>query len=260
VKRISIAALAAMAVSASAHAGWDITGDIERFRWSESTAPRVTETGPMFGIGGRFTQEREAGWQFGWRGRLYFGSVDYRGSFLADNTPASGTTEYAGLLNEGRAVYRLPGNRFGMELVSGLILDIWNRRLSEFQQEDYWVASLRLGVNFDQRRPTGWFAGGGIKYPFYAREDAHLTDIGFNSNPKLEPKGALSLYADAGYRFNRKWSMTGYYDSYRFDESEPTTPLVNPFLPGCSAPSGCRVFQPTSRVDSLGLRLQYSFQ
>jgi hypothetical protein len=249
---------AALAFSASAHAGWSITGDVERFRWAESTDPSVTETGPMFGIGARYTQERPEGWQFGWRGRFYWGSVDYNGAFLSTNQRVMSTTDYTGLSNEGQAVYRLPGNAYGLEFVSGLILDYWNRQLSSVQREQYWVASLRLGLNADRRETRGWFGGGGLKYPFFTREDAHLTDIGFDSNPRLKPKGAASLYGEAGYRFSRNWSLTGYYDSYRFKESDPTPVVFNPGIPDCAA--GCQLIQPTSKVDSFGLRLQYSFQ
>jgi hypothetical protein len=260
VKAILGAALAAVAVSGPAYAGWSITADLEHFRWAEKTQPRVTETGPMFGIGARFSQERPAGWQFGWRGRLYLGSVDYDGAFLDTGAPASGTTEYTGLVNEVQAAYRLPGNAQGLEFVSGLILDYWNRQLSRDQRELYWIASLRLGLQADRRESTGWFGGGGLKYPFYTREDARLTEIGFSSNPRLEPKGAVSLYADLGYRFNRNMSLAAYYDSYRFKESDPTPRITNPFISGCTPPGGCRLIQPTSNVARLGLRLQYSFE
>src|SRR5688500_6479876 len=258
-KAIRAAALAAAAVSVPAHAGWGITADVERFRWAESTDPRVTETGPMFGIGVRFSQERPAGWQFGWRGRLYLGSVDYDGSLLFTGAPARVTTEYRGLVNEVQAVHRLPGNPQGLELVSGLIWDYWNRQLSPDQREEYWIASLRRGLQADRRERTGWFGGGGLKYPFYTRENAHFTELGFSSNPRLEPKGAMSLYADLGYRFNRNLSLAAYYDSYRFKESDPTPGMTNPFVPDCTPPRSCRFIQPTSNVDSLGLRLQYSF-
>jgi hypothetical protein len=261
VKAISAAALAAFAVSVPAHAGWSITGDVEHFRWAESVAPRgVTETGPMFGIGGRYSQDRPAGWQFGWHGRLYLGSVDYDGSFLDTGAPARGTTEYTGLVNEIQTVYRLPGNPLGLELVSGLIGDYWNRQLSADQREEYWIGSLRLGLQADRRESTGWFGGGGLKYPFYTREDAHLTEIGFSSNPRLEPKGAMSFYADLGYRFSRNWSLAAYYDSYRFKQSDPTPSISNPFISRCTPPGGCQLVQPTTDVDTLGLRVQYSFR
>ena len=255
-----LAVVCALAPSRPALAGWSLTGDVERFRWAESTSPSVIETGPMFGIGARFTQDRPAGWQFGWRGRLYVGGMDYNGAFLDTGAPTSGRTDYTGIFNEVQAVYRLPGNPQGLELVSGLIWDYWNRQLSENQREQYWIGSLRLGLQADRRESTGWFGGGGLKYPFYTREDAHLTEIGFSANPRLEPKGAVSLYADFGYRFNRNLSLAAYYDSYRFRESDPTPRISNPFISRCTAPGGCQLIQPTSDVDSLGLRLQYSFQ
>ena len=261
----ALAAAAATLGSAAAHAGWYVNGDVEYFRWAESTNPGVTETGPMFGIGGGYRQLRPEGWQFGWRARLYFGSVDYNGALLSTNQPATGTSQYTGLVNEAQAIYRLPGNANGMEVVSALVLDYWNRQLSADQREEYWIASLKLGLNFDRREAKGWFGGGGVKYPFWTRQDAHLTDIGFSANPHLEPQGTLSLYADVGYRFTRRWSLAGYYDSYRFDESDATQRLINPAIQGCSgvAPDpagGCRLFQPQSRQDSYGLRLQYSFE
>ena len=254
---------AALAFSACAHAGWSITGDVERFRWVESQpgSPNVTETGPIFGIGARFAQDLPAGWQFGWRGRLYFGSVDYNGSLLETGAPVNGTTEYKGIINEGQAVYRLPGNPYGLELVSGLILDYWNRQLSSFQSEQFWIGSLRLGVNADRRAPDSWFGGAGVKYPFYAHQNAHFPDIGYDPNPALKPKGQISLYAEAGYRFRNQWSLTGYYDSYRFKESDPVTVRVN-FAGSAFGPPGTPVdfVQPATRVDSFGVRLQYSFQ
>ena len=250
-----------LVLSAPASAEWSLFGDVEHFRWAEQTDPGVTETGPRFGLGLAWRQDKPAGWRFGYRGRLYFGSVDYQGSNLFDpSLPLSGTTDYSGIFNEGRLIYPLPGNAWGSELVGGLAWDYWNRQLSPDQREQYWVASLSLGLNFDRRAAEGWFGGAGLKYPFYAREDAHLSEIGFSGNPMLKPKGQVSLYAEAGYRFSGRWSLTGYYDSYRFKESDPTPLLTNPFAPpGDSCLTGCRLVQPTSRADTFGLRLRYGF-
>ena len=196
-----ILAAAAIAVSAPAQAGWSITGDVERFRWSEAISPSVTESGPLFGLGVRYSRELRGDWQFGYQGRFYFGLVDYNGAFLATGAPAGGNTEYRGFANEVQAIYRLPESPNGFSAVSGLIVDYWNRQLSEDQREEYVVASLRLGLQADPGESPGWFGGGGLKYPFYTREDAHLDDIGFNSNPTLQPKGRVSFYASLGYRF-----------------------------------------------------------
>lgn len=247
------------AASTPAAAGWDVTGDFERFRWQEQTDPPVRETGPMFALGLGWTQPRDVGWRLGYRGRVYFGSVDYQGSFLGTAIPVGGTTDYSGTSNEGRLTYRFPGNRLGMEFVSGVVLDYWNRQLSPDQREQYWIAALRLGLRFDRGVSQAFFGEAGIKQPFWTREDAHFTDIGFNANPHLEPKGATSLYGEAGYRFTPAWSLAAYYESWRFNESAQTPRLVNPDVPGCGAP-GCTLVQPASRADSVGLRLRYSFR
>jgi hypothetical protein len=258
--RAILAAIAVVAVSAPAHAEWGMTADLEHFRWSELNGPGVTERGPRVGIGIRYSRELTGGWLFGYRGRAYFGTVDYEGAFLDTGAPASGLTEYSGIVNELQALYRLPDDPSGLALVGGLILDYWNRQLSANQSEEYWIASLRLGLQAGEGDSTGWFGGGGVKYPFFTREDAHLTSIGFDSNPGLEPKGALSFYAELGYRFNRSLSLEAYYDSYRFDESDPTPSITNPSISGCAPPGGCQLFQPASDADIFGLRLVYTFR
>ena len=219
----------------------------------EDTSPQVTETGPRFGLGLHWTQDRPTGWQFGYHGRLYFGSVDYRGSLLLSNQPASGTTDYGGMTHEGQAVYRIAGNRFGAELVGGLGLDYWSRQLSSFQSEEYTVLYVRLGANFDRRSRTGWHGAAGVKLPLSVDEDGHFPDIGFQPNPHLEPQGEVSVYAELGYRFDERWSLSGYYDSYRFGESDPVSVV--------QSGTGTRFtfVQPKTSVDTLGLRLRYSF-
>jgi hypothetical protein len=130
-------------------------------------------------------------------------------------------------------------------------LDYWNRQLTDVQKEEWWVTFARLGGEYGTRARPGMFAGGGVKYPLYVVEDAHLNDIGFDQNPKLHPGRAPSLYAEIGYRFDRQWTLSGYYDSYRFKQSpgERVTGGGASFI----------VFQPESKVDSFGLRLHLHF-
>jgi opacity protein-like surface antigen len=252
---LAAATVCALSASVSASAGWNLTLDGEHFRWAESTSPRVTETGPRIGIGGGWTQDQPwRGWQFAWRGKLYFGSVDYDGStLLPPQTPVKSTTEYRGLVNEGQASYRFPGNSLGAEFVAGLGLDLWERRLSSFQSEDWRVLFVRLGANLDKGGLTGWFGGAGFKYPVYVDQDAHFPSIGFSPNPHLRPKGELSLYGQLGYRFSRNWNLSAYYDSYRFRESGDVS--VRDRFTGTPQ----SFFQPESSIDSFGLRLQYRF-
>jgi hypothetical protein len=242
----------ALAAAPAAQAGWSMSADVEHFRWAEDTSPKVTETGPRFGVGVHWTQDRPAGWAFGYHGRIYFGSVDYSGAELLSNTPLTGTTDYVGMSHEAQATYRFPGSALGAEIVAGLGLDVWERQLSAFQSEDYGVLYLRLGGNLD-RRTRGWYGGGGIKLPLSVDENAHFPDIGFVPNPRLEPKGEASPYAEVGYRFDERLSLAGYYDSYRFGESNPVTVIQ------AATGNSFSFVQPATSMDVYGLRLLYRF-
>jgi hypothetical protein len=239
-----------VALSPLAQAEWSLFGELERFRWKEDISPSVTETGPMLGLGLRWRQDVPAALRFGYEARLYGGSVDYDGALLFSGTPVTGTTDYSGLRQELQALYR-PGSATPWELLGAVGYDYWNRQLSADQSEEYRLAYIRLGAQFDRGAPTGWFGGGGIKYPFWIDEDGHFPDIGFAPNPHLTPKGEVSLYGELGYRFAPHWSLAGYYEGYRLGASEDV--LVT------DGSSDFAFFQPASRVDSFGLRLRYSF-
>ena len=248
---LAFCALLSLATASSpAVAEWPANLHYERFRWAESTTPGVTETGPRAGIGASWTQNKASGWLAAYRGELYRGSVHYSGAYLFSGAPAEGTTQYFGILNELQGIYRSSGG--GAQLVTGLGVDYWERKLSENQKEEWTVFFVRLGGELGGGRTTrGWFAAGGVKYPIYVEEDAHLTDIGFDQNPRLHPGGAASTYLEIGYRFSRQWTLNGYYDSYRFKES-PTARVT-------SGGTAFLVFQPTSSVDTVGLRLHFHF-
>ena len=236
----------------AANAGWTLEGGIEHFSWRESSSLSVTETGPRLILGGSWLPQRESAWRFGWKGKLYAGSVDYDGAFLFSGAPARGTTQYAGAANELVVLYSPPEPRFaGTDVVGGLGLDVWQRELSARQREDYTVLFARLGLQHNAQTRKGWFGGGGIKLPLFTREDAHLQDIGFDQNPILRPGKEPSLYAEVGYRFSATWSLVGYYDSYRFSRSAVEAVTI--------AGAPVSVFQPESRVDTFGLRVAYGF-
>jgi len=249
-----LGALVLAAASAAAHAGWSVSADLEGFKWQEDGSPSVIERGARYGASWGFLQEREVGWQFAYRGQFRRGTVDYTGSFLFTGAPATTRTRYTGLVNEAQAIYRLP-QPAGFEFVGGLGLDYWERNILPEQREDYAVGFLRLGFNIDPRADRGWFGGGGVKLPFYVYEDAHLDELGFQQNEKLEPKGEWSFYAQAGYRFTARWSLIGYYDGYRFGESKAVR-VSSSSSPGTTF----LIFQPASTVDSVGLKLQYEFR
>ena len=248
------AAFTAAAANAHAASGWSLSADVENFRWEEQGSPSVTETGPRYGFGWNWVQERPVGWQFAYRGLFRYGKVDYNGAFLFSGAPATAQTRYTGVVNEAQGIYRF-AQPVGFEFVSGVGFDYWQRKILPDQREDYSVGFLRLGINVDPRAPTGFFGGGGLKYPFYVSENAHLNDLGFDQNPRLEPKGELSLYGQLGYRFTPRWSLIGYYDSLRLGESQ-TVRVTASDSPGTTF----LLFQPASTITAFGLRLQYSFQ
>jgi opacity protein-like surface antigen len=260
VRRIVSALLlfALLAASVAARAEWSVNAQLERYQWKERTSPEVKITGWQPGIGVTWLQDKEAGFHFRYRGELYAGSFKYVGA-LQDGTPVQDTIDYSGLVNELHGLYR-PSAESPFELVAGVGLDYWQRRLpfagagtaaSGRQQEDWTVLFLRAGLEAGWRTRPGWFGGAGLKYTLGSRVNSHLMDIGFDQNPEVNPGRELSFYADAGYRLNRNWRATAYYESYRFSRS-----------PGVLATSGSSTFvvtQPRSTQDDVGLRLEYVF-
>ena len=249
-----LAGIALCVASAAAHAGWSVSADLESFKWDEAGTPSVTEKGARYGLGWGYAHERPAGWQWAYRGQFRRGTVNYTGAFLFSGQPVTARTRYTGLVNEVQGIYRFPQS-IGFELLGGLGHDYWERNILPDQREDYSVVFLRLGLNIDPRASRGFFGGGGLKLPFYVSENAHLDELGFDQNEKLQPKGEVSLYAHAGYRFTPRWRLIGYYDGYRFGESKQVR-ATSASSPGTQF----LLFQPASKVDSFGLKLQYEFE
>jgi hypothetical protein len=231
-------------------------GGVEYFKWDEDTTPSVTETGPVLAVGFDYFVPRDSGFVPGYRGKLWFGSIDYEGADLFTGAPVNSTTDYTGFSNELQGRFRGAPRAGGYftDFVLGVGYDTWERKLSSAQKESFSVGYARLGFEVQSKATKSWSGSAGIKYPFYTREDAHLTDIGFDANPKLEPGKSLSLYADLGYRFTPNWRLTGYYDGYRFTESNAVT--VNEIAMGLGPVT---LVQPASTMSVFGLKIEYLF-
>ena len=87
------------------------------------------------------------------------------------------------------------------------------------------------------------------------REDAHLYNSGYTTNPSLSPKSAVSGYAEFGYRINTRFDVVGYYDSWRFAQSANVTTNKPSDPPG----TYWLIYQPKSNMDALGAKLLISF-
>jgi len=251
--RQPLLALVVVLIAPMAHAELTVYGGVEYFDWHESTTPSVQETGPLALGGLIWLQDRDRGVLFGYRGEIYAGSVNYDGADLFTHAPLQSTTQYFGVLNEGQVRYRIPAGRSEhVDLMLSVGADIWRRQLSSDQMEDWAVFYTRLGVELGpQAGQAGWLGSVGLKYPFYVYENANLTNIGFDQNPTLRPGGNVSGYASFGYRFGARWSVVGFYDSYRFLQS-PTVQVTSGGLT-------YNVFQPKSSMDVVGVSVLYSF-
>jgi len=245
-----------LGASGAARAEWSGSVEYQRFKWSEPSIG-VTETGPLLGLGLDWRVEKPSSWQFAWRGKYYFGTVDYDGSTLVGGQPIQGSVDYDGLYNEFQASYPLESTRT-VRAQFGLGLDYWNRQLTAVQREEWYVYFLRSGVDWGNRLQQGWFAGGGLKYPFYVVQDPHARSIGFDQDVKLHPKGRWSFYADVGYRLTPNFTVGAFYDSYRFDQSARVAVSGRTCQESFGVPD-CGLLQPASNADMVGLRLTLRF-
>ena len=250
--RIILALFATLLAPASANAELIINGGVEYFRWVEDTNPQVKETGPMGFLGLSYTQDKEAGILFGYRGKIWGGSADYTGAELFTGAPVTSTTDYFGVNNEVQVHYRTAGTNGGnLDGVFGLGLDVWRRQLSSAQKEDYSIGYARVGIESKANYAGQWTAGLGIKYPLWTYENAHFDRIGFDSNPILHPGKELSPYGSIGYRFTQTLQVVGYYEGLRFERSDP---VETTYIPTGQAAS---LVQPSSNMSIFGLRLEY---
>jgi hypothetical protein len=243
------------AASFAASAEWSAFAEYERFRWREPSVG-VTEKGPLVGLGAAWTQDKASGLVFRYHGKYYFGDVKYTGGTLVGNQPVETIVEYDGLLNELQATYRGTASR--LQTVVGVGLDYWNRQLSDVQREEWWVYYARVGAEWGDRQSEGWFVGGGLKYPFHVLVNPHARSIGFDQNTRLYPEGALSLYADLGYRFASRWTLSAFFDTYRFNES-PAERVTGPTCLAAQGSNDCGLLQPASNARVYGLRVYFHF-
>ncbi len=253
------------AFPAAANAEWSIGAGLEDYRWQEflvGSSLTPLETGVRGTINVEWTQDGDYGWLFAYRGKLYFGQVQYDTYTQQTYTPVSTTTHYSGVAQEAQIFHRTDVANYQLDYVGGLGLDTWRRAIENngyFQIEDFLIIYLRGGFKIGQpKHGTGLHGGGGLKYPVTTWEDAHLDSMGYTSNPILKPGKDISLYAQLGYRISARWDVVAYYDSWRFKQSPKvtatsTTEICNGIL--CVYD----IWQPKSNMDAFGLRVMYSF-
>ena len=218
------------------------------YHWSEQTSPlEVKEQGPLFTGTLAWTQRSAGPVRIAYRGWGGLGVGDYRGSVQsAPSVPVEANTVFAATTQEGQVRWQLSK----VELVGSLALDFWHRQISASQQEDYQLFSVILGAEWRDITPRGWSGGGGVRLPTWIREDAHFDQVGFSTNPTLEPGKQASVRGSLAYRFNPHISCLGSLETFRLGKSQTVT---------LSARGGSRItaYQPATTLVMPGIGIRY---
>jgi len=253
-------AISIFAVTFSAQAGWDVGGGVEHYQWIEyptGYSGNPKESGGRAALFVNWTQEGDRGLLMAWRAKLYAGTVNYDTYVISTGAPVSTKTDYSGVASEGQMFYRydLGASAYKLDQLGGLGLDFWRRHIRSGveQIEDYSVLFLRAGLRLTKSRPEAGFHGEwGLKYPVATQENAHLDTLGYTSNPSISPKGAVSVYAEVGYRINARFDVVGYHDSWRFKRSDDV-------MTTDTSGTAWLIHQPKSNMDAFGIKLLVSF-
>ena len=215
---LGIAALAGLLAPVAALAQWTSDATIEQFSWREHTSPiEVHETGPRFAAGLAFTQPGSRGFLFGYRGRVWGGNPSYTGSFQFDATKAAkGASTYLGTTQGAECRYRWGGVADALATVEW---DLWTRRLSQSQSEDYRVVSVRAGVERPATATNPISGGLGMRFLLATDEAATITENRVTYDLSLSPGRGSNPYAHAGYRVASHVTLTGYWDGMQLGRS-----------------------------------------
>jgi hypothetical protein len=158
--------------------------------------------------------------------------------------PLKSTTQYYGILAEAGYGYRfaLSESQF-LDVLGGLSLDFWLRRLgSQYGYDEYWFPiSAKAGIAVSAR-DVGWIGALGIKVPFYTYQTADFQRLD-GGTVTLHPKPMVSGFAEAGYKFSRHMSLSAFFDSYWFKQSDVEDGW----------------FQPESKSFQIGAKLGWNF-
>lgn len=254
-KKTILATAVLSALSFPAFAGWEVSAGIERFQWKEydpvDGSQLLKESGPRYVLGLAGSQDKDAGAVLGYRGKFFFGRVNYDGQTWG-GTPVATDTIYLGTDHQGRVAMRVPGSGYRVDYFGAIGYRAWVRDLESTDAvigytENWSFPYAGVGVSVSEPKGRGWHGEAMLLRPIWVRERVELGD-----GVTLKPKNRLHLSLEAGYRFGGAWDVSAYYEYRKFGQSD-VKPLTIIGFPVTG------VLQPKSREDVLGVRLSYSF-
>lgn len=202
----------------------------------------LSETGPRYYV--EFTKEDDYGDViYAAVYRPYLGTVLYNGQTMA-GTPVVTDTNHVGLLYT-QSIIRPFASTQRLIWSIGFEVDSWFRTIQGTggYTEWYTIMSARTGIHY---KLGGTRLTAGLKIPFFTVEMVFLSVFG---NPMLEPKGKPSLYLGATTRIAEHMELELYYDTHRFNASDPMTIFSG------GIPIGS-VHQPGGLQSTIGLSLR----
>jgi hypothetical protein len=241
--------LLSLCAVSTAHAQFEAGIGLGYYDWHEQTSPvEVKESGPLLTGTLAWTQGGDGPAHLAYRGWGGVGVGNYRGSVQsAPSVPVEANTVFGATTQEGQVRWQLPSS---IELISSLAFDFRHRQISASQQEDYALFSVILGAESRDPAGRGWSGGGGVRLPLWIREDAHFDQVGFATNPTLEPGKEVTARGNLRYRFSPHLSCVGSLDSFRLGQSQTVTLALR---------RGTRTtaYQPATTLLMPGIGVQY---
>lgn len=257
--------------SVEKNAAFSMAGGVEKFNWREFASngrELLDESGLRYSFGGNYDNLRRinSGSIFSLAGKVYAGDVDYDGETQLNAIPVQSTTTYFGAQFDAMGGYRFAHHLHGLDLLGGAGLDFWLRSIDDAYvpglgqvsggDEDYYAFFAKLGLGyFHEMGKARHYLQAGVKYPFFVYEYAYP---GGSDDITLKPKGKASLFAkyqiEFGSAMRKRFGLTVYYDSYRFDQSDAVAEKVNGLF------TGNAFVQPESHQNTLGVQLGYYFR
>jgi hypothetical protein len=273
-----------LSISTSARAtSFGISGGVESFHLKEigSTGTRlVSETGNRFVATALFDNykryESEIPLLYHLEASVYLGQVNYDGQSQSldpaqNNLPVRSQTDYQGGRAEALLGYRFNPSVVprGIELLGGLGVDSWNRRIQDGTASNGTQIS---GIKETYRAYYGKAAVGfadlfsptlhshllfGIKMPLNINEEVNLSNLGYDNDVSVSPgntySGFIYLVLEPQSKNGSPGNMifSAYYDGFRFDPSKSKTATRNG--------SSIQIWQPETHIDVFGVQIGYRF-